>query len=346
MEHIKFPSINQLKNVIINVKHRIYFVGKDENDDIIYDYTRSLPILKYQGTVKLHGTNAAVVCGEKGDDIYFQSRTNIITPLKDNAGFAFWANQNKDIFKEFRFDIMVALSRRYIFEYDTKVIFYGEWCGGNIQSGVAINGLPKMFVIFKIKVGDIWLNMEEFSHIDSPEDNIFNIQNFKTFDIEIDFNNPQDAQNKLIEITEEVERECPVGKYFGKEGIGEGIVWSCIEEDWNSSAYIFKVKGEKHSVSKVKKLAQIDTEKVNSIKEFVQIVVTENRMNQGLDYLKENNLEFDVKNTGTFLKWLYQDIIKEESDVIVESGLEPKDVGSSISAEGKKWYFEQLNKIF
>ena len=35
---------------------------------------------------------------------------------------------------------------------------------------------------------------------------------------------PKLSQNKLIEITEEVERQCPVGKYFNQTGIGEGVV--------------------------------------------------------------------------------------------------------------------------
>jgi hypothetical protein len=74
------------------------------------------------------------------------------------------------------------------------------------------------------------------------------------------------------------------------------------------------------------------------------MVVTENRLNQGLDYLRETQQEVSVENTGTFLRWLYNDCVKEEADVIAESGLEPKDVGSAISAEGRKWYFNKLNE--
>ena len=41
-----------------------------------------------------------------------------------------------------------------------------------------------------------------------------------------------------------------------------------------------KVKGEKHSSSKVKKLASVDVEKLNSIKDFVDYAVTESRLEQ------------------------------------------------------------------
>ena len=33
-------------------------------------------------------------------------------------------------------------------KFNDYCAIYGEWCGGNIQKGVAINGLNKMFVIF------------------------------------------------------------------------------------------------------------------------------------------------------------------------------------------------------
>ena len=50
----------------------------------------------------------------------------------------------------------------------------------------------------------------------------------------------------MIEITEAVENECPVGKHFGVSGVGEGVVWTCVSEGWNDSGTWFKVKGEAH----------------------------------------------------------------------------------------------------
>lgn len=331
---IKFPSIEQFRNVIRNVQHKSRWVGKDENGEPVFDRTVPLPTLKFQGTVKLHGTNAAVIydCGE----LHYQSRERIITALSDNAGFAFWADNNEEA--------LLAIVGAVYVDSEQPICIYGEWCGGSIQKGVALNQLEKMFVIFKIKVGHTWLDMRQLGHIQSPEHGIYNIQNFETYDLEIDFSNPTLVQNDLIAITEAVEAECPVGKAFGVSGIGEGVVWSCVTEGWNSSDFVFKVKGEKHSVSKVKTLAAVDVEKVKTLQEFVETVVTENRLNQGLQHLKEMSLEIDVKNTGAFLKWLYADVVKEESDVIYASELEPKDVGSALSNAGKTWWFERLNQ--
>jgi hypothetical protein len=49
-------------------------------------------------------------------------------------------------------------------------------------------------------------------------------------------------------MTISVEDECPVGKFFNKEGVGEGIVFTCV----TNQELKFKSKGEKHYASKVK----------------------------------------------------------------------------------------------
>jgi hypothetical protein len=50
--------------------------------------------------------------------------------------------------------------------------------------------------------------------------------NFETWNIEIDFDRPDIAQNELVELVEKViEPNSPLGQTFGKEGnIGEGVV--------------------------------------------------------------------------------------------------------------------------
>ena len=83
-------------------------------------------------------------------------------------------------------------------EFNDYCAIYGEWCGGNIQKGVAINGLPKMFVIFGIMVDDNWIEIP--TYLQDNENNIYNVLQFDTFYVDIDFNNPELIQNKLIEL--------------------------------------------------------------------------------------------------------------------------------------------------
>lgn len=119
--------------------------------------------------------------------------------------------------------------------------------------------------------------------------------------------------------------------------VGEGIVWVC---DYKGVVHRFKVKGEKHSSSKVKTLAPVDTEKIGTIKDFVEYAVTESRFNQGLEKVFPNSEPIDIKKMGNLIKWVVDDIIKEETDTLVVNGLEPKDVGKYVSTRVKEMFFK------
>jgi len=342
--HISFPSIEQFRNIVSNINRTYNFTGLDEAGEATYDHSKPKPKLTFKGTVKLHGTNAGV-CFNTNDGIWVQSRENIITPESDNAGFAFFVNSNLETFT----NLFSMIATRSGIDTTTNTIsIYGEWCGGSIQKGVAISNLPKSFFIFGVKISPIvdtedleavktnpayWVDSTDLGN---SEVRIYNIDDFQTWEMEIDFNMPELVQNALGELTLAVEQECPVGKAFGFSGIGEGIVWST---ELNGVVHRFKVKGEKHSSSKVKTIASVDVEKLNSIKEFIEYAVTESRFNQGLEKVFVNE-PVDVKKMGDLIKWVVSDIIKEESDTMVASGLEPKDVGKYASGKIREMFFK------
>ena len=85
--------------------------------------------------------------------------------------------------------------------------------------------------------------------------------------------------------------------------------------------------------------------KVNSVNEFVEYTVTESRLNQGIEKVFGFNQPLDVKKTGDFLRWVYNDIIKEETDTLEGNGLIGKDVSSAISNKARLWLFDELNKF-
>lgn len=319
----KYSSIEQFRNVIRKVRSNHDYKGRDKIGALVYQHTENYPILKFKGTVKLHGTNAGIV--NYGNKIEFQSRERVLSLDDDNAGFMN-AMHKKDL--------------SFLFEGLYPSVYsavYGEWCGGNIQKGVAINGLEKMFVIFGIKVDDVWVELPKDLHRNDM--GIYNILQFPTYEVDIDFNNPEAIQNKLIKMTISVEDQCPVGKFFNKEGIGEGIVFTCITDQ----ELKFKSKGEKHSASKVKVLNAIDVEAMKNINEFVEMAVSENRLKQGISFFKENNILIDSKNTGEFLRWVVNDVLKEERDTLDASGLDEKKVKSTIVSLARVWF---LNNIY
>ena len=340
---IKFPSIDQFRTVVTNVNRHFNFVGLDENGEAIYDPTLPKPTLKFKGTVKLHGTNAGVSYNEI-EGLWAQSRENIITPEHDNAGFAFFAHTHET---EFLRLVCHIASTELIDLHHNTITIYGEWAGKGIQKGVGISNIEKSFFIFGVKITPHTETEEELKanpaywvdsfYIKNEDAKIYNIEDFPTYEMEIDFNMPQLVQNDLADLTIAVEEQCPVANHFGAVGIGEGIVWTC---EFKGVVHRFKVKGEKHSSSKVKTLASVDIEKLNSISDFITYAVTESRFNQALENTFPNNEPIDVKKMGDLIRWVVNDVIKEESDTLAKNGLEPKDVNKYVSAAVREMFFK------
>lgn len=321
-----YPSILQFRHVI---KYATYY----SRDDYKIDYI---------GTVKLHGTHSDIVQDEN-NHIIFQSRNRIITPESDNLGFASFVHKLSNIESLFN-------KIRKTFKDDVKhIMICGEWCGKGIQKGVALTKVPKMWVIFNIKVNGRWVNINDFSHIHDNEQKIYNILQFKTWRLTIDFKDYEKAQEEMIEITNEVEKECPVGLHFGvHNGVGEGVVWKPVDIDtYPSSQYWFKTKGQKHSVSRVSVLKQMvptNVELFNNMSNFVDAMVTHNRCNQGISIIRETEQNLSIKHLGMFMQWIANDIRKEEYDTIEENGWDVKinELNKMINVESKKWFMTHV----
>jgi len=178
-----------------------------------------------------------------------------------------------------------------------QIAVFGEWCGGDIQKNVALSQLEPMFVIFEVLIIHAgiprWFGAanrhEMVEHLpfdryhfgrqwdELAQVRVFPITIFPVWTMEIDFSLPTTAAaQKLQEITDQVEKCCPVGKQFGVEGVGEGVVW---RGEAKTSTVRFKVKGEKHAVTKNPKDHDIDSvADIKSKQEFVDRTVTEARM--------------------------------------------------------------------
>lgn len=329
---INYPKTGQFSDVVRSVSHKATFVGLDENEDPIYDGTREKPTLTFRGTVKLHGTNAAVCYN--GTDMWVQSRNNVIDSLTGHMGFAEFVQANKDYFLK-----MFGKPK----EGEDTITVYGEWAGPGIQNGVAISEIPqKMFFIFGVKVtpteGDAyWL--ENF-YVPEGNDRVWDLKEMATFWIMIDFNRPQLSTPLLAKITEEVENECPIAKHFGISGIGEGVVWECIN---GGERLLFKVKGEKHSSSKVKTLAQADPEKMQSIYDFVDYAATVNRVEQAMKEVATDGTALNKTHTPAVLRWIANDIIAEEAATLQASNIEWKDVAKDVSDRARRIFFDKLD---
>lgn len=342
MKFIKFPSIEQYRNVVKKVKDKATFIGLDESGVAKFDPHIKKPTITFTQTVKIHGTNAGVSLTKDGD-FGQQSRNRLISVDKDNYGFAMWCNdiERKDCLVNFLQSVL-----NYYEEDDIEqVTIYGEFAGEGVFNNVAVGQLPKSFYAFSLTLlhsdGETTqLPIDKLSGFKNEDLQLFNILMFENKKVDIDFNEPDEIINSIVEDTNSVENKCPVGEYFNVNGTGEGVVLLS-----DCGHYSFKSKGEKHAVSKVKTLSRVDTEMMNGVQEFVDSVVTENRLQQGIEYLKEMQHKLSPKSTGVFIKWVIEDIKKEELDTILEKQFDFKVLTHKIGKKSKEFFFNLLDHL-
>lgn len=331
-QFISFPKIEQFRKVCTEVK---------------YHYDNDTPTIRFKGTVKVHGTNAGVSWDFK-NKICPQSRNRLITVENDNAGFAKFVKE-----KEVNIiNIMKKIAILYP-GHDSEILYlYGEWCGKGIQARVAVAELSPRFIVFDAMYIDTrdpndlirrWLPQESLNVI-QDEDGIYSIYRFTYWEKDITFKQPElsQIQNDLEVLTKHVEQKCPVGAYFGVSGVGEGIVWKASiisPRDSKLHHLCFKVKGTQHSSCKASSRAAINVEKLVNIDDFIKYAVTENRMEQGYDELHtKTNTPPCREQIGNFIKWVRNDVLKEESDTIKANGFKERDVSRAISNIARVFY--------
>lgn len=319
MNFVPFPSIEGFHNVR-------KFVNK---------YTDTVSV-SYRGKIKLHGTNSGIRLFN--GEIAAQSRTQIINTQNDNCGFAKFVFQNENYWK--------SLSTKY-----TDAVIFGEWCGPGIQKGTAIQKIPnKIFAVFAIvNNGYVVYEPEEIKTIlgNTPPD--VYVLPWYTDIITVEYKDTEKSQiiaDDLNKKIKEIEQSDPwVKQTFNVEGVAEGIVFYPIYKNIPSveifTNYVFKAKGEEHKVVQSKEPVHIDPEVAENINKFVDMFVTNARLEQGLT----NIGEVDIKNTGNFIKWVCMDIEKESKAELQASGFSWKQVCKQIQDSAKKWFIEKMKNI-
>lgn len=355
----KFGSIESLRNVVANVRRYADF------------HKIAAPVVTFKGTPKLHGTNAGVHVTP--DRLIAQSKNNILDLQNDNAGFAQFVARDVSTHA-------FAILAHYLHYQDkpgvpvekgaeNHYVFYGEWCGGSIQKGVALNELPKHFVVFGVRDLDTnemitidWQSLLiesdrvskgfQRAHPTFSEQTILDklhfagiylIDEVQPQFITIDFANPEKVTQDLEERTLAYEAECPWAAQFGVKGIGEGMVWSPTGEYANKREWTFKVKGLLHQTSNKTKptnLVHVDPVKVEKVGELVDEVLPLWRLEQGVSEVKQaNGGIISTKNMGEFLQWISRDVLKEHSDTIANNEFDwKKDISPKIIQKARDYF--------
>lgn len=309
-------------------------------------------VVSYKCKVKLHGTNAAVQCHQDGR-IIPQSRTGELSVGSDNAGFARWVEENKKAW--------TLLNNHIIF---------GEWIGPGIQKNVAVSSIPKKcFAVFAVrsmeKPETLLVEPSDLKMVVSGIPDTYVLPWYNT-GLEIDWSRDGEQLAKDIEPinswVDAIEANDPwVESTFGIKGTGEGLVFYPVSHEHdgftNFSNLVFKAKGEKHKNIATAKPVQVDASVAASMDAFVDMVLTEARLEQGArailgehkheDALKclfctTGALTYDLKLMGKFMAWVSTDVQKETQDELEASGLDWKQVQKPLSDKARAWYMAKF----
>jgi len=353
---IKYDSIGQLVNAIYDITGKVRYVGRDVNNDPIYDDSISLPTVQVELWEKIHGTNAGVAYSNSLG-LWAQSKARILTPKEDNKETAQMVEKNQDEWMR----IINSLAKEYNINLDEKIItVYFEQSGGGIQSKSAVSSLDKLAMIFAhFKVSPLTPsydnNHEETGakwyktivngvNVSSNDSNIYNIRDFESHEMTLDFNNVQEFRDKVEKMIPIIEKESPVGKQFGiSNNVGEGFV---ITFEFDGELYKFKIKGDEHAKGSggKKKILTPEEEAENKVKiDFVNDhACSEWRLRQMYDENFENK-KVTMKDTKTYMDAVFSDIVKEETLALKEIGLVPRDISKLVSSVAIVYFKSRVN---
>jgi len=322
-----YPKIKKLTDVVYAAKR----LGLD-------------PSIYLIGSVKLHETHADIVFVGNTNEIRLQSRNQLVLGVEnDNCGFAaFIAATDKKITLDLRDRI---LERYRKLNPDTRVIgdviIAGEWCGTGVQKKVAIAAIPKFFAIISIKINDAWVPEWEYGDICNEDGRFFHISKAGFFTQELLFDDVAGSEKTIQKLTDAVEKECPFAKALGVSGRGEGIVWKAMNH-YSDPEFWFKSKGDLLAVSNSKKLpaSAVATENRERAVNFAQAIVTENRLEQGWEYLSLK----EAAGLGNFMRWVLDDCLVEERREIEQLKLSKGKLSPAIADITKPWFWSRLER--
>jgi tRNA-binding EMAP/Myf-like protein len=309
----------------------------------------------YRAKVKIDGCCAGIQLPPSNSNdqrVIPQSRNRILNPDQDNMNFAKWVVARYDFFMQVR-------ERADKLGIKDHLTIFGEFSGLGIQKRTSISTIDRtILAIFAIQIGreaaKFETDPETISSIIFPEaleDNkdVF-VLPWHGNDIELSYDNPEKLQDQaevINEIVNDVEKCDPwVKDTFGIEGLGEGVVMypiidgKTLIDRMDYTDLVFKAKGEKHKVVNAKKPAQINPEFVATINDFVNLMVTENRLEQ----VAQKVGEYHKKNTGSFLKEFSQDVHKESKAELEDADLDWKQVSKAVGDKARKWWMNKCNQ--
>jgi hypothetical protein len=338
-----YPKVtNHIKGVVKTLRYKLRDPSNPEKEIII----PPIPII---GTVKLHGAHADILI-HHDNTIALQSRnvTNISVNT-DNYGFAGSMSQKSTAILKLRDAYLTRwreLNPKEQLDESIPVTIAGEWIGTGVQKNVAISLLSRRFVIISVKINNVWVLDSDYSTIEAPKSDIYNISRGGLYTSTLYPDDQQRTIAALEPLAEKIAARCPFAESFGVVGAGEGLVWKLVPYISDADMW-FKTKGgtfKPNFTPAPKKPADDVKEQREQAAELAKGWCSEQRLEQGWDYLKEVGKERNMKGLGDYLKWVQNDVLVEERGYVKEHKVDEQMLRMEIMKVAKRWYVTRYER--
>lgn len=337
-----YPKItNHIKEVVKLLRYKLRDPSHSDKEAII-------PPIPMVGTVKLHGTHADMLI-HQNNTIVLQSRnTTNLSVTADHQGFAACMSRQYPAILKLRDEYLARwkdLNPGTQLDESMPVTIAGEWIGTKIQKGVAISLLSRRFVIISVKISGSWIRDTEYASIEDPSAHIYNVLRGGVYHSMLYPDNQQRTVAALEPLTEHIAARCPFAESFGILGEGEGLVWKSVPYISDTDLW-FKTKGGRFKPNFTpapKKAAEDVAERREQAAMLAQGWCSEERLEQGWDYLMEVGKPRNMKGLGDYLKWVQNDVLIEEYGYVKEHKVDEQSLRMEIMKVAKSWYVERYS---
>jgi hypothetical protein len=265
---------------------------------------------------KIHGTSAHVKF--KADEECPEGRLAFFSGGEKHENFTkLW--DHEDLTAKFR-----EFGPHTLWE---GITFFGEAYGGSQQGMSATYGKELKFIVFDVKIGDLWLSVPKAAKV--AEDMGFEFVHWVRGPANLEFLNEwRDADS-----TQAIRNGVGEGKK--REGV---VIRPLIElRKNNGKRLINKHKREDFSEVRTTRKVGVDLEVLTKAREIAQEWVTPMRMVHVLDKLRAGGIDTaDIKSTGQVVRAMIEDVRVESEGEVVWSREAEKEIGKAAAR-----YFKQ-----
>lgn len=187
-----------------------------------------------------------------------------------------------------------------------KLVIYGEAYGGSCQKMSDTYGKELKFIVFEVKIGDLWLNVEAAAEI------------AKTFELEFVHFEKVKTDIEVLDKLASADSVQAVRNEMGPGKLREGVVLRPLIELTKNNGERLIAKHKNDKFKETRSGREVTPEKLEVLAEANKIAeewVTEMRLQHVLNKFQDP----DIKNTGDIIKAMIEDVTREAEGEIIDS---------------------------